>query len=176
MRLFVAINFSESTCRALAALQVELRESARRGRFVAEENLHLTLAFLGACDVEQCKRAVRVVEDVCAVPFPIEITHLGRFRREDGDIWWAGIRESAPLRELQRDLTDKLCTAGFALENRPYTPHITLARQVVADAAEKTVSPFGETVVHIHLMESTHVGGKLIYTPVCEKGLAQVGG
>ena len=175
MRLFVAINFSESTRRALADLQAELKQIATSGRFVAKENLHLTLVFLGTCNAAQCEQAIQVVGGICAAPFPIEITHLAHFRREDGDVWWAGLRESVPLRALQRDLAGKLRTAGFSLEDRLYTPHITLARQVVTDMHEKTVPPFGETVGRIHLMKSEHVDGRFVYTPVWEKGLTPIG-
>lgn len=175
MRLFVAINFSEATRRGLSALQSELKQLATRGRFTAEENLHLTLAFLGVCDTAQCARAIRVVDSICAAPFSIEITHISRFQKPEGDIWWSGLRESAPLSELQRDLTDKLRITGFALEERPYTPHITLGRQVVTNMSEKMVSPFGETVNQIHLMRSAHIGGKLVYTSVWEKGLTPIG-
>jgi len=175
MRLFVAINFSESTRRGLVSLQAELKQTATRGRFTAEENLHLTLAFLGACDRAQCQQAIRVVDSICTAAFPIEITRISRLQRTDGDIWWTGLRESAPLKALQGDLTDKLRIAGFVLEDRPYTPHITLGRQMVTDMDEKTVSPFGETVEQIHLMKSEQVDGKLVYTSVWEKGLTPSG-
>jgi len=175
-RLFIAVNFREPTRRALTALQAELRQSAARGSFTPPQNLHLTLAFLGECDEVQTEAAKEAMMELDHGSFSIEIDCLGRFRRDDGDIWWAGVGENAHLLRLQGDLTDKLKAQGFTLESRVYTPHITLARRVAANLQEKTVSPFGETVTNIYLMKSEHIGGRLIYTPVWEKGLAQSGG
>jgi len=176
MRLFIAVNLTEPTRRALSELQGELKQSAIRGSFTPPQNLHLTLAFLGECGEAQAEAAKEAMMELDHGSFSIEIDRLGRFRWDDGDIWWAGVRENACLRGLQADLTDQLSVRGFTLEVRAYTPHITLARRVTGDMEEKTVSPFGETVTKIHLMKSEHIGGRLSYTPVWEKGLAQRGG
>lgn len=166
MRLFVAINLQETTRRGLVSLQEGLRRVSAGGRFTTPENLHLTLAFLGECDPAQAVAVRGVMDEVRFAPFPIEIHRLGCFRRAGGDIWWAGVRESEPLLALQRDLADGLRAAGFSLETRAYTPHITLAREVRTGAGEKTVPPFGETVMKIDLMQSERIRGKLSYTAI----------
>ena len=53
MRLFIAINFDSETRNKLVALQDELRKQAKNGSFTSPQNLHLTLQFLGDCDVNQ---------------------------------------------------------------------------------------------------------------------------
>ena len=166
MRLFIAINFSEGTRTRLVWLQDELQLGAVRGRFTAPENLHLTLAFLGQCTPAQTAAAKATMDAVAFRPFPIEIDHLGRFQRERGDIWWAGVRMSNPLMVLQQDLIDRLLAAGFQLETRLFRPHITLGRDIITDTQTKTVPPFGETVCTIFLMQSEHLSGKLSYTPI----------
>jgi len=86
--------------------------------------------------------------------------------RDGGDIWWAGLREDKPLMDLQRGLSDNLRAAGFALESRKYSPHITLGREVVTDAKPWRIEPFGETVGAIDLMKSERIRGKLTYTAI----------
>ena len=166
MRLFIAINLNEATRSGLASLQDGLRETAARGRFSARENLHLTLAFLGDCGPAQTAAARAAMDGMQFAPFPLRIDRLGRFRRDSGDIWWAGVEASEPLLALQRDLTKELQGLGFQLEDRLFQPHITLAREVVTQEKERTVSPFGETVTQIDLMKSERMGGKLTYTAI----------
>jgi 2'-5' RNA ligase len=67
---------------------------------------------------------------------------------------------------LQRDLTDRLIAAGFSLDKRKYSPHITLGREVVTNAEPWRVEPFGKTVCKIDLMKSERKNGKLTYTVV----------
>jgi 2'-5' RNA ligase len=60
-------------------------------------------------------------------------------------------------------LTDRLANAGFALEKRKYSPHITLGRKIATEIDPWNIPPFGETVMGIDLMKSETVGGKLTY-------------
>ena len=167
MRLFIAINFNDATRSALLALRDELRSRSECGRFNLQENLHLTLAFLGdQRDAGPNSPLCGVLDSVSFEPFDIQVERVGRFKCDGGDIWWAGLRECKPLLDLQRELTDKLIAAGFALDKREYKPHITLGREVVTDAAPWQIEPFGETVTSIELMKSERIGGKLTYTAI----------
>ena len=168
MRLFIAINFNPDTCLRLLAVRDELRSYSKSGNFTVPENIHLTLAFLGECTAEQTAVVKAAMNTVRFEPFPINIDSVGRFRRNDGDLWWMGMAESKPLLELQRELSDRLIANGFTLEKRKYSPHITLGRKVITNATPWTVEPFGETVSKIELMKSERLGGKLIYTSIHE--------
>ena len=166
MRLFIAINFNNDTRSRLLALRDEVRGKSERGNFSAPENLHLTLAFLGECDEKQAAAAKEAMNAVKFEPFNAAIVCVGRFKRDGGDIWWAGLREDKPLMSMQSELSDRLRTVGFILESRKYSPHITLGREVIMDTAPWKIEPFGEIVNAIDLMESKRVGGKLIYTSI----------
>jgi len=166
MRLFIAINFNDETRSQLLALCDELRGKSERGRYSLPENLHLTLAFLGECDAKQTAAVKSVFDAVNFEPFDITIDCVGRFKRDGGDIWWAGVRENKVLSELQRNLTSGLCSQGFNLDKRKYSPHITLAREVVTDMKPWSIDPFGESVSRIDLMKSERINGKLTYTPI----------
>jgi len=169
MRLFIAINFNKDTHSQLLALQDELRSMSERGRFCMPENLHLTLVFLGECNAGQANYVKTIMDAVSFEPFDLIIDCIGRFKRNGNDLWWAGVKESTALSHLQRCLTDKLIAAGFALEKRKYTPHITLGREIVTDAVPKQIDSFGEMVSKIDLMKSERVNDKLVYTVIHTK-------
>ena len=164
MRLFIAINFSADTRSRLLALRDELRCKSRSGNFSAPENLHLTLVFLGECDARQADIVKQILGASIFAPFEISFDQVGRFRRDGGDLWWVGLCESKPLSALQRGLSDKLNAAGFVIDHRKYTPHITLGREIVTDANPWEIEPFVETVGTIELMRSERIAGKLTYT------------
>ena len=169
MRLFVAVNFNERTKSGLLALRDELRENSSRGRFSAPENLHLTLVFLGDCDAKRAADVKAEMDALAFEPFDIAIGSVGRFKRDGGDIWWAGVQANKKLTDLQQNLTSGLRAVGFELENRKYSPHITLGREVVTQAVPRKITPFGETVGSIELMKSERLNGKLTYTAVHSK-------
>ena len=166
LRLFVAINFNHETKGKLIALQDELRARSKRGNFTLPENLHITLSFLGDSAPEQAAAAKAVIDSLHFDPFAVSIESLGCFRRDRGDLWWAGVNRNKPLLGLQRRLTDGLASVGFEPEKRKYSPHVTLARQVVTDAIQWPIEPFGEAVNKIHMMKSERINGKSTYTPI----------
>ena len=166
MRLFIAVNFNNDTRSHLLSLCDELRGKSKHGNFSAPEILHLTLVFLGECDGRQITAAKTSLSAVSFEPFDVVVERVGHFKRNSGDVWWAGLREDAALQSLQRDLTDKLISAGFTLERRKFTPHITLGREVVTSSSPWSIDPFGETVSSIDLMKSERIRGKLTYTAI----------
>jgi 2'-5' RNA ligase len=170
VRLFIAINFDDETIARLISLRDELRSHGECGNFTATENLHLTLAFLGECDAKQTADIKNAMNEAAFEPFPISIERVGRFKRDGGDIWWAGAQASKPLIGFQSDLTDKLIGAGFLLDKRKYSPHITLGREVVTKAEPWQITPFGETVKSVDLMKSERINGKLTYTAIFKIG------
>ena len=169
MRLFIAINFDYETHSQLLELRDAVRSDSQRGSFVLDDNLHLTLVFLGECDMKQAEAVKKVMSEVTFDPIGLFIDKLGRFRRDGSDIWWAGISTSTTLLELQRCLSDKLKQAGFLIDNRKYTPHITLGRKVYTNMAPKQLDPFGQLILGIDLMKSERIDGILTYTSVFYK-------
>ena len=163
MRLFVAINFNSDTKDRLSALCDELRTVSCCGRYSLPENLHLTLVFLGECDAKQTAAAKAAMDAVTLDPFDIYVDRIGCFKRNGGDIWWAGVRENMILLDIHKKLSAGLRANGLAVEERKYNPHITLGREVVTKTQPLQIEPFGETVSRIDLMKSERTNGKLIY-------------
>lgn len=176
MRLFIAILFSDGIKDKLCDAIDTLKQAAVRGNFTHRENLHLTLVFIGETNREN--EIEKAIDAVSAQPFTLSIGGFGKFRRNGGDIYWAGVKPSNELQHVYRQLYTALTAADFKLENREYRPHLTLGREVTlpdgwdkkdTDSALQDVSM---PVTAIHLMKSERFGGKLTYTSIYKKELA----
>ena len=173
MRLFIAIKFNEIVIDRLCKSITRLKEVALKGNFTHKENLHLTVVFIGETNkVEVVKSAM---DGVNAVPFELTIGGVGRFKRDGGDIYWAGVNKNNVLTDIYHQLWAKLSKRGLILENRAYKPHLTLGREVVLPKTfdEKE---FTESVPHMNmmvdsvsLMKSERINGKLTYTEIYKK-------
>lgn len=167
MRLFIAINFDDETKENLITVQDRLRKLGR-GNFSRPENLHLTLVFLGEIAPERVSDICRLMNQITIPELHLSFDHVGRFKRDGGDIWWIGLAPNNALFDLQKDLVGKLRYEGFSIESRSFSPHITLARRVVLnEEPEKDrilKTPFSTDVNKISLMLSHKLDGKLTYT------------
>ena len=170
MRLFIALHFSPPFKAALCRGIDSLRQQGH-GNFTREENLHLTLAFLGEC--ESAKPAIRALKQVKAPAFSLTLDQLGRF----GDPYWVGVRHEPKLMALQKQVAENLTDAGFVLEKRKFKPHLTLCRQFIPHtavdeaAAERAMGKPECHIEKISLMQSSRIGGKLVYTELFSQQL-----
>lgn len=168
MRLFVAVLLEEPIKDCLCDVIEEMRQYAVRGNFSRRENLHLTLAFLGETD--RLDAAKQAIHQINATPFSVQLNELGSFRGRGGNLYWAGFEKSTELFSLQKDLVKQLAEVGFVLENRKYTPHLTLGRQIQFERGtdiqrfQKVLRPLTMKVNKISLMCSQSIQGRLTYT------------
>ncbi len=174
MRLFVAVNFPDETVDFLYDKVTKLKKEALSLNPSRRENLHLTLAFIGETTSDE--KAKKVLSEIDFESFEITVSTLGKFSRDAGDIYWAGIdRESdggsfGKLEKLAYEVQDKLRAVGFEIENRRFSPHITLARQVILRSEPTfTVPPHKVSVSRLSLMKSERIQGKLTYTEIFGK-------
>jgi 2'-5' RNA ligase len=185
-RLFVALTFGRDECAALGKARDELLSRVRKGAPSADANLHLTLAFLGMCTDAEERAATDAIRAAAASSEPIQLKlgELGVFSRRRGSVVWRSAAEGPELMELQQRLVQELEQRGFELDTRPFTPHITLARNVRAaedqnlKQARAQVSDGLEPLRTCHetvsLMWSHHPeGGPLTYTPVFTAALGE---
>ncbi len=172
MRLFIACNFPHSVQRFLGEQQNRIKTVCTKGRFPKEENLHLTLIFLGEIAEKDLSPIITILDTIETPPVPITFNELGCFKRRDGDIWWVGLLPSPPLLTLQKYLYAKLSQEGFTLDSRPFSPHITLARGVRLSQQIENIIPRETTVVrHISLMQTLHISGQISYRELHGKNL-----
>lgn len=174
MRLFYAVILDRNCKAALEAGCRALGPYLERGRFTRTENLHLTLVFLGEADLDAAKSCLHRLR---AVPFEIAIAGLGRFRQPGGDVLWAGVQPIEGLLRAQKSLEDLARQAGFPVEDRPYRPHLTLARRVrLAPGTDlsglDSLLPSRKMQVSaVSLMESRRENGRLRYVERDRKSL-----
>ena len=153
----------------------ELEKHTVSCRLTSWENLHLTLAFLG--EVRCPDKACRALDQIEADAFSLKVCGWGKFPREGGDLYWAGVNRSKPLEQVHRKLTQSLLAQGFSLEDRPFHPHLTLARQVREnpnfpfDLPHRQLGPFEMKVPGISLMKSERKQGRMEYTELYQKPL-----
>ena len=173
MRLFVAMELSDTVREEAWRISRQWDDACPRGNFSRKENLHVTLRFLGECDpgkVEKIQSAVQWAA-LLASPFSLRLSRAGAFAKGNESVLWLGLAgETEPLRLLHDELDQALEPLGF-LPERVYRPHLTLARQVkdvdVKELCTGTlVKPVGMKVDHITLMHSTRVDGVLTYLPL----------
>ena len=168
MRLFIAILFSPEVRHSLLDTVAQLKQQSLSGSFTHPENLHLTLAFIG--ETNRLREVQQAMESIDFHPFSLTLSGTGNF----GDLWWAGLRRSAELEALVRQLRDALEKQGLPFDRKPFRAHITLARRVELPAAPAfSMQPVSMTVESISLMQSERVNGKLIYRERFVKRAAQ---
>jgi 2'-5' RNA ligase len=100
--------------------------------WVAPENFHLTLKFLGAVDEARVSSIVSRLQTVAAerAAFAVEVRGLGAFPSATrARVLWAGIADGGDmLRDLAAAADDTLTRLGFPPEGRDFSPHVTVGR------------------------------------------------
>ncbi|MBN2567214.1 RNA 2',3'-cyclic phosphodiesterase [Candidatus Woesearchaeota archaeon] len=131
MRLFLGIWLSAGARDHLAALISSIRPALHaddRLAFVRQENLHLTLLFLGEVRDSMAGRIQKVLSGLDAIGFSLALTGIGAFPSPAKPrVIWAGISPEEPVRALYQRICAVLAPSGFSGE-KGYHPHITLAR------------------------------------------------
>jgi len=129
MRLFTAIDIPEDVMEGLRSLLKRLKPLAKLS-WSPVENLHITTKFIGEWPEERLDEMKRALAATPA-PFPVEIAvrGLGWFPNERRPrVFWAGIEGGEPLRSLAHATEQAVAQLGVPVEERPYSPHLTLAR------------------------------------------------
>ena len=127
MRLFIAIRLSDAIRDSLIQMQNALYDRGVRGNYTPEENLHLTLAFIG--EYPDAQPVLDALSSVPFRPFELGLEGMGRF----GDLWWAGMRESVPLQAAVRRIRRALAESGIPFDKKRFRAHITLIRKASGD-------------------------------------------
>jgi len=176
-RLFIAVDLPVPVKKILS----EIKQEFTGARWVGSNELHLTLRFLGDADDNQFAALKAALAPIRFAPFPLTLCGLGRFPPgRHPHVLWVGMESSLPLAHLQQQVERAAIEAGFPPEERPFSPHITLARlkEPPSGAVERFVArhggltfpgfPVEEFVLYssvltrqgaIHTKEAIHRGG-----------------
>lgn len=165
MRLFYALQLDQETKRHISDLQTLMQQDCTRGSFTKEENLHLTLCFLGDIDAQYLTLLEKILLSLVSAPLELTFNQLGLFKNRQGDILWIGVEHNLLLEQLQATLAMKLSGEGLYLDPLPFTAHVTLARNIKAKKLP-VLEPFVTTCNKISLMHSHQTQFQLVYTPL----------
>jgi 2'-5' RNA ligase len=125
LRLFVAIRPPIAIReRLLAAMG-----GVAGARWQSDEQLHLTLRFIGEVDRHAARDVDAALGAVHHPRFEVALAGIGAFdRRGEPVALWAGLAPHEPLRLLHNKIDQAVVRAGLEPERRAFVPHITLAR------------------------------------------------
>lgn len=126
MRMFLGIPLASHAAGRLTRLQERLSGSSDGLRWSRAESRHLTLQFLGNVDEIHLTCLLASLINVHSPSVQVHIEDVGFFHHTD--ILLARVSPTAELLTLEKRVTAATRPCGFEPENRPYTPHITLAR------------------------------------------------
>jgi len=130
-RLFAALRPPPSLRQALLAIM----GGFDRARWQRDDQLHLTLRFIGEVDRHQAADIAAALGAVHHPGFALKLDGLGCFDKKGRiDTLWAGVTPHDAVRSLHDAVDRALTRVGIAPDARAFLPHITIARFARANA------------------------------------------
>src|SRR5690242_7015105 len=123
-RLFVAIRPPEP----IRDLLIDAMDDSADFRWQDDDQLHITLRFIGEVDRPIAEDLAEALGRVHAEPFTIRVSSVGRFEQRSSGALWAGVEPKEPLAALAAKVERVCVVVGLEPERRAFHPHITLAR------------------------------------------------
>lgn len=160
-RSFIALEAPEELRRSLIE-RLRLWRAQRGVKWVEDQNLHLTLVFLGDVESGRIPEIEAMLEESLAgcAPFRLEPRGVEIFpAREPRLIWCSLSSADERLRRLHRELVNSLRRAGFAPDAKPLKLHITLGRirsalhpalerEIMASGIDTAARDFGSVTLY----------------------------
>ncbi|MFL6758704.1 RNA 2',3'-cyclic phosphodiesterase [Sphingomonas sp.] len=123
-RLFVAIRPPEH----IRDLLIDAMDDSADFRWQDDEQLHLTLRFVGEVERPFAEDLADALGRIRAESFQMRVSGVGRFEQRNSGALWAGVDPKPPLAALAAKVERTCVAAGLEPERRAFHPHITLAR------------------------------------------------
>ncbi len=181
MRLFVALELPHSLRERLSWMAGGLPGA----RWVAPENYHVTLRFIGELPGYRAEEVDQALASLRAPGFTLQLAGIGTFEKGSRvNSLWAGVERNPQLDHLQTKIETALQRAGLERERRRFIPHVTLARMDGVPEAKIAGWVAGHNlfrsqpvlVEHFTLFSSRLGKEQAVYTPEVEYGLALADG
>lgn len=123
-RLFVAIRPPQE----VRDLLIDAMDDSPALRWVGDEQLHLTLRFIGEVERPAADDIAAALGSLRSPAFDLAVAGVGKFEQRNGGALWAGVEPRAPVAALAAKVERAVQRAGLEPERRAFHPHITLAR------------------------------------------------
>jgi 2'-5' RNA ligase len=191
IRAFIAIDLSPAVSRRMEEVAGELKQRLQNipVRWVPVKNIHLTLKFLGdvsLANLEMLKKILQA-QALGQHPFEISVDGVGAFPSVHRPrVIWIGVEAPAELSAIQHGIDIETARLGYAREDRPFSPHLTLGRvsrnatnqdthQIAEVLSAYLVGALGTTRVQaLHLYKSDLQPGGAVYTQLFSASLSAV--
>lgn len=169
MRLFFGLSLPDAVHQAVCGRAAACRK-AIEGRYVREENYHMTLAFLGDVPENRINDAAEILRRcVSGMPAPrLTLGETSYFGRAANAILIVRVTSEPSLDSLHGALVQALEKAGLPFDPGPFSPHITLARHARAEGLSLPSGPaisFVPDKAHLYL-SARNAEDILTYTPI----------
>lgn len=154
IRLFVGIAMPASVRRLLSSLGATIRGA----RTVPEEQVHLTLRFIGEVEANQFHDIKEKLEELDSTALKTAVKGVGHFPpRGKPRVVWAGLDSAGDIIILRNKVNYLLKLCGVEPEHRKFHPHVTLAR--LKNSSPERVAAFLQTnaLLHSHPFVVDHI-------------------
>ena len=129
MRIFIGIDLDPEVRARISRFLEGVQGFAPDARWVRPESLHITLKFIGEQTPERVEAIAERLRRVKGGEFEIRSGGYGFFPTAKAPrVFWIGIRADPQLAELAGTIDAATAELGIPREDRPYSPHLTLAR------------------------------------------------
>ncbi len=133
IRAFIAVELASEITSQLEQVSAGLKQQLQgvAVRWVPVRNIHLTLKFLGDVSTSNLDMLKKILQTEAGGhrPFTIEVSGLGAFPSlQRPRVIWVGVEAPPELSTIQRGIENEMARLGYAREDRPFSPHLTLGR------------------------------------------------
>jgi len=129
MRIFIGIDLDREVRARISRFLDGVESFAPDARWVRPESLHITLKFIGEQPPERVEAITERLRRVEGSAFEIGSAGYGFFPTAKAPrVFWIGIQAGPQLAELAESIDRATAELGIPREDRPYSPHLTLAR------------------------------------------------
>jgi 2'-5' RNA ligase len=129
MRIFIALDIPAEVRARLTEYMETARALAPDARWARVEGLHVTLRFVGEISDARVPEMKNALAAVTSAPFAVRFGGVGFFpNARAARVFWAGVEGGDELPRLASAVDAALAKLGIAREEKPYHPHLTLAR------------------------------------------------
>ncbi|MHA1269782.1 MAG: RNA 2',3'-cyclic phosphodiesterase [Candidatus Helarchaeota archaeon] len=137
IRTFLCIDLIDNKIiNDILEIQREFKTLKSRIKSTEQENIHITLKFLGNITIQDCNTIVKLLNDIKFSPFELNIKGLGVFPNIFRPrIIWVGLGNGADnVKDIYNQINNKL--KGFQFKKESFKSHITISRVKFFDRAD----------------------------------------
>ncbi|MCM1289870.1 MAG: RNA 2',3'-cyclic phosphodiesterase [Corallococcus sp.] len=155
MRVFVALCLPQKTKDNLARSAEQMKRFSTRGSWVAKDNYHVTLHFLGEVAESDLLFVISAMDKIGSLPaLTLALDKFCAWR--GSDVICCKLRKDDNLASLQTQLGENLEANGFDVEHRPFRPHVTVCRKGAFEL------PFSEVTKSVDVFNAPFAASEIV--------------